>query len=134
MSLLAHAAAILTLLLQLSPSSVFPEIERDILKDVYVVSASPLVSGAALEAILGLFGALVEADNQIAPHVVPNLRINAEKATEGEVSQANVAKCIAQVVKSQQAIAAGTIAEFSKNIKVGSLLQKLDELCVSEVS
>ncbi|EIN13285.1 ARM repeat-containing protein [Punctularia strigosozonata HHB-11173 SS5] len=119
-SLLSHSAATLTLLLQLSPSSTFPEVERDILKDVYGVAASPLVSGTALDSLLGFFGALVEADMEIATHVVPNLKITAEKAEDGEVSQANVAKCIAQVVKSQLAIAAGTIAEFSKNIKPAS--------------
>lgn len=116
-SILANAVGILTLLLQISPDTTFPEVERDVLKDIYAMAQSPLVSGAALDALLGFFGALVEADNQIAAHVVPSLKISAEKATS-EVSSANVAKCIAQIAKSQQAIAAGIIADFSKQIKV----------------
>jgi cullin-associated NEDD8-dissociated protein 1 len=35
-----------------------------------------------------------------------------------DVSYLNVAKCVAQVVKSNHALAAGVIAEFSKNLKV----------------
>jgi cullin-associated NEDD8-dissociated protein 1 len=77
------------------------------------------VSGPALEALLGFFDALVQADNQISTHLVPNLVIAVEKTPKVEASPANVARCVAQVVKSQQAVAAGTIAEYSKNIKVG---------------
>lgn len=94
--------------------------ERDILTEVYTIAHSPLVSGTALDAMLVFFGALVQADNQIASHVVPNLVTSAEKASKAESSPANVAKCVAQVVKSQQGIAAGMIAEFSKHIKVSA--------------
>ena len=92
--------------------------ERDLLPDIYHIAHSPLVSGAALDSLLSFFSALVQADNQISTHVVPNLVIAVEKAPKAEASPGNVAKCIAQVVKSQQAVAAGTIAEYSKNIKV----------------
>jgi cullin-associated NEDD8-dissociated protein 1 len=78
------------------------------------------VSGTALDAILVFFAALVQADGQIATHIVPSLVTMAEKAPKAESSPGNVAKCVAQVVKTQQAIAAGTIAEFSKHIKVRS--------------
>ena len=69
--------------------------------------------------MLVFFGSLVQADGQIGTHLVPNLVANAEKASKAECSPANVAKCIAQIVKNQQGIAAGTIAEFSRHIKVG---------------
>lgn len=69
--------------------------------------------------MLVFFGSLVQADGQIGTHLVPNLVAGAEKALKAECSPGNVAKCIAQIVKSQQGIAAGTIAEFSKHIKVG---------------
>jgi cullin-associated NEDD8-dissociated protein 1 len=117
-SLLSHSLIILASLLELSPIGTFPEVERDILPEVYTIAHSPLVSGAALDAILVFFAALVQADGQIATHIVPNLVITAEQAPKTESSPANVAKCIAQVVKSQQGIAAGTIVEFSKHIKV----------------
>jgi len=117
-SLLSQSLSILALLLELSPGATFIEIERDILTDVYTIAHSPLVSGAALDAILVFFAALVEADGQIATHVVPNLVLAAEKAPKAESSPGNVAKCVAQVVKFQQSIAAGTIAEFSRHVKV----------------
>ena len=98
----------------------FPEVERDLLSGVYVIAHSPLVSGAALDSALAFFSALVQADVQIATHVVPNLVISMEKSKEGQKSSANVAKCVAQVVKSQQGIAAGTIAEYSKHLRVCS--------------
>jgi cullin-associated NEDD8-dissociated protein 1 len=118
-SLLAQALIVLALLLQLTPSTTFPVVEKDVLLDIYRISHSPLVSGPALESLLGFFGALVQADNQISMHLLPNLVIAVEKAPKAEASPANVARCVAQVVKSQHAVAAGTIAEYSKNIKVG---------------
>lgn len=96
----------------------FPEVEQDLLADIYRIAHSPLVSGAALDTLFRFFAALVQADNQIATHLVPNLVISVEKAPKSDASPANVAKCIAQVVKSQQGVAAGTIAEYSKNLKV----------------
>lgn len=96
----------------------FPEVERDLLSDIYRIAHSPLVTGAALDSLLAFFSALVEADNQIATHVVPNLVNVVGKANKAEASLSNVAKCIAQVVKSQQGVAAGTIAEYSRHLKV----------------
>ena len=92
--------------------------EHDLLNEIYAVAHSPLVSGVALESLFRFFVALVLADNQIATHVVPNLVISAEKAPKAESSPSNVAKCIAQVVKAQHSVAAGTIAEYSKYLKV----------------
>lgn len=121
-SLLSQALIILALLLDLSPSTTFPEVERDLLSEIYRIAHSPLISGAALDSLLAFFSALVQADNQIATHVVPNLVISVEKAPKADASPANVAKCVAQVVKSQQAVAAGTIAEYSKHTKVHCII------------
>ena len=116
-SLHSQALSLFALLLQLSPKSTFPEVEREVLEDIYGIAYSPQTSGAALDAVLSFFGALVEADTQIATHVVSSLtRYTPEKPKE--VSYPNVAKCVAQVVKSFHALAAGVIAEFSKNLKV----------------
>ena len=117
-SLQSHALSLFALLLQLSPKSTFPEVEREVLTDVYGISCSPLTSGAALDSVLAFFAALVEADFQISSHVVSSLTRNAPEKSKGDVSFPNVAKCVAQVVKSHQVIAAGVIAEFSKNLKV----------------
>lgn len=125
-SLLSQSLIILATLLEVSPATTFPEVERDILKEVYNIAHSPLVSGTALDALLVFFGALVHADNQIASHVVPSLVASAEKADKASSSPLNVGKCVAQVVKAQQGVAAGMIAEFSKHIKVGSSIQTHD--------
>jgi cullin-associated NEDD8-dissociated protein 1 len=117
-SLLSQALIILARLLELSPMNTFPQIERDLLADIYDIAHSPLVSGVALDSILAFFAALVQADRQIATHVVPSLVRSMDKADAAQASAANVARCIAQVVKSQPDIAAGTIAEFSKHLKV----------------
>lgn len=117
-TLLSQALIVVTLLLNLTPQATFPEVERYLLSDIYAIAHSPLVSGAALDSLLLFFTALVQADDQISTHLVPNLVISVEKAPKAEASPANVAKCIAQVVKSQQNVAAGTIAEYSKNLKV----------------
>lgn len=116
--LLAQALSTLALLLELAPSLTFPIVEKILLQDIYIIAHSPLVSGDAFEEVLAFFAALVEADREIATHVVPNLVISVEKAAKTETSLTNVAKCIGQIVKSQQGIAAGTIAEFSKHLKV----------------
>ncbi|KAJ7920740.1 armadillo-type protein [Mycena leptocephala] len=115
--LLSQALSLLALLLELAPSTTFPEIESDLLPDVYRIAHSPLVSGAALDSLLSFCAALVSADDQIATHLVPNLVIAVEKAPRTDASPNNVAKAVAQIVRSQQAIAAGTIAQYAKNIK-----------------
>jgi cullin-associated NEDD8-dissociated protein 1 len=119
-SLQSQALSLFALLLELSPKSTFPEVEREVLMDVYTIAYSPLTSGAALDSVMGFFGALVQADSQIATHVVSSLTRTAPEKPKGEVSFPNVAKCVAQVVRSYHALAAGVIAEFSKNLKVHS--------------
>jgi hypothetical protein len=79
-SLLSQALTILALLLELSPSVTFLEVEHNLLNEIYAVAHSPLVSGVALVSLFRFFAALVEADNQIATHVIPNLVIFAKKA------------------------------------------------------
>lgn len=116
--MLSQALSIIALLLELSPAITFPVIEKELLADIYQIAHSPLVSGAALDSLLAFFSALVQADRQIATHVVPNLVIIADKSPKTEANLINVAKCIGQVVRSSQGVAAGTIAEYSKIVKV----------------
>ncbi|KAF8060828.1 armadillo-type protein [Lyophyllum atratum] len=119
-SLLSHSLTILAYLLQFTPSATFPEVEKHLLADIYQISHSPLLSPVALESLLAFFSALVQADDQISTHIIPNLVISVERAPKAEASPANVAKCIAQVVKSQHNVAAGTVAEYSKHLKKSS--------------
>ncbi|KAG2134947.1 armadillo-type protein [Suillus cothurnatus] len=81
-SLLSHALTIITVLLELSLTATFPEVEREVLGDIYQIAHSPLLSGAALDSLLMFFSSLVQADSQIATHVVPNLAISAEKTNK----------------------------------------------------
>ncbi|KDQ17665.1 hypothetical protein BOTBODRAFT_172104 [Botryobasidium botryosum FD-172 SS1] len=120
LSLLAHSLSVLTVLLQLSPKETFEIVERDLLSNIYILACSPLVSGAALDALLSFFYHLVQADGQITTHVIPGLRLTLENTKAGQVSPANVGKCIGAVVRSQNSIAAGAIAEFSKYIQPSS--------------
>ncbi|KAF7784838.1 hypothetical protein Agabi119p4_1003 [Agaricus bisporus var. burnettii] len=119
-TLLSQSLSIVALLLELSPTSTFPEVERALLPELYVIAYSPLISGAALESLFKFFTALVQADDQITMHVIPNLVNAVEKAPRGETNPSNVAKCIAAVVKSQHGVAAGVIAEYSKTFKATS--------------
>lgn len=118
-SLLASALSILACLMQLSPPLTYPAVESEYLSDIYNIAHSPLVTGVSLDALLVFFAALVEADSQIATHVIPNLTIPLQKTNKNEASYSNVAKCIGTVVRSHTSLAAGTIAEFSKALKVG---------------
>jgi cullin-associated NEDD8-dissociated protein 1 len=116
------ALSLLALLLELAPTTTFPEIESDLLPDVYRIARSPLVSGAALDSLLSFCSALVSADHQIATHLVPNLVIGVEKAPRADASPKNVAETVAQIVRSQEAITAGAIAQYAKKIKVPNIL------------
>lgn len=117
-SLLSQALQLLTLLIQSSPLTAFPVIEAEFLTTINNIAYSPLVSGTTLESLLNFYAALVDADSQIATHIIPNLVIQYEKTNAAEASATNIAKCIGQIVQSQQSVAAGTIAEFSKTLKV----------------
>ncbi|KAF7327772.1 Cullin-associated nedd8-dissociated protein 1 [Mycena kentingensis (nom. inval.)] len=117
--LLSQALSLLALLLELAPKITFPEIESDLLPEVYRIAHSPLVSGVALDSLLSFIAALVSAHDQIGTHLVPNLVIAVEKAPKADASPGNVAKAVAQIMRNQQSIAAGTIAQYAKNRQAG---------------
>jgi cullin-associated NEDD8-dissociated protein 1 len=70
--LLSLALALLALLFELAPTTTFPEVESDLLPDVYRIAH---VFGATLDSLRSFCATLVSADNQIATHLVPNLVI-----------------------------------------------------------
>ncbi|KAF9261953.1 TIP120-domain-containing protein [Marasmius fiardii PR-910] len=119
-ALLSQALTTLSVLLELAPGVTFPEVEKSLLSIIYTISHSPLVSGSALDSLLGFYAALICADQQISTHVVPNLVLTVEKVGKTDANPANVAKCVAQVVKSHQGVAAGTIAEYAKHVRKSS--------------
>jgi len=74
----------------------------------------------APESLLHFYAPLVQAVNQIATHIVPNIVVSAEKAPKAETSPANVAKYVALIVKSEHGVAAGMIVEYGKHLKVNT--------------
>lgn len=107
----------MSLLLKVYPRVSYPIVEKQILGVISGLVCSPLVTGAALNSTEEFYGTLVAVDNQIASHVIPNLVLALDRAGR-EGSAANVSKCIAGVVRCAISIAAGTIAEFTKHVKV----------------
>lgn len=117
-SYLSHALSILALLLDLSPQLTYPAVESEFLKDVCLIAHSPLITGSSLDSLLLFFASLVQADSQIATHVIPNLTLPLANEKKSDTSYGNVAKCIGTIVRCHPSLAAGTIAEFSKALKV----------------
>lgn len=118
-ALLSHALSILALLLRLAPNETYPAVEAEYLKDIYTIAHSSLLSGVSLDALLLFLANLVEADTEIATHVIPSLTIPLQKEKKGDASYSNIAKCIGIIVRCHPSLAAGTIAEFSKALKKG---------------
>jgi cullin-associated NEDD8-dissociated protein 1 len=116
-TVLSEALLTLSGLLRYYPKVSYPLVENQVLPAAYQLACSPLVTGPALESILQFFGTLVEADGQIANHVIPGLIKNMDELGS-DASPSNISKCLAKTVSVQMGIAAGTIAEFTKYIKV----------------
>lgn len=123
-TVLSQALHTLAILLRSYPHVTYPIVESQIVPIISGLVCSPLVSGAALSSTEEFFGTLVTVDNQIASHIIPNLITSLDRAGR-EGSPANVSKCIAQVVRNAMGIAAGTIAEFTKHVKVDVVLSLL---------
>lgn len=83
--------------MQLSPPLTYAAVESEYLLVIYSIAHSPLLTGVSLNALLVFFAALVEADSQVATHVIPNLTIPLQKTTKSEAKYGNVAKCIGNV-------------------------------------
>jgi hypothetical protein len=130
-TVLSQALTTLSVLLRLYPRVTYTVIEGQILAIISSLVCSPMVAGAALNSTEEFYGTLVTADNQIASHVIPSLFTALDRAGR-EGSAANVSKCIARVVRSAMGIAAGTIAEFTKHVKVyldSCSLHLSDKIC-----
>lgn len=78
-SLMSQAVSNVALFLDLLPKDTYPEVERDLLSDIYTIAHFPLVAGAAFESVLSFFAALVQADVQVTTHLVPNLVISVDR-------------------------------------------------------
>jgi cullin-associated NEDD8-dissociated protein 1 len=117
-TLLLHSLELLTFLLRSWPKTWFAPTERKVLARVYPLACEPLLLPSSLDALLGFVYALAEADGEIAGHLVGGLKIAFEKSAGGVVVAGNVSKCLGAVVMAQRPIAAGTISEFAKHIKV----------------
>ncbi|KAG8804388.1 hypothetical protein FRC16_008910 [Serendipita sp. 398] len=116
-TVLSQALTTLSLLLEKYSKVTYPIVETQVVGLVSSLACSSLVSGAALSSTEDFYGTLVTVDNQIASHIIPSLMTSLDRAGR-EGSASNVSKCVARVVKCAMGIAAGTIAEFHKHIKV----------------
>lgn len=116
-TLLLHTLTLLTFLLRSWPKNWFPAIEHKILPKTYPLATESLLT-SSLDALRGFFYALASADEQIASHLVGGLKIAFDKSGGGVGIAGNVSKCLGAVVRAQRPIAAGTINEFAKHIKV----------------
>ncbi|KIY47176.1 TIP120-domain-containing protein [Fistulina hepatica ATCC 64428] len=130
LSLLAQSLTIYAILLETTPP-LFREIESQVLQDVYVIARSPLIPSTivtTLDALLRFISALVASDREIATHLVPGLTFSVgsagkgkSTATEKDINCANIAKCVAQVVKINPTVAAGTIAQYAKSFQASKV-------------
>jgi len=100
----------------------YPAVKSEYLSVIYSIAHSPLSTNVSLDALLVFSAALVEADSQIATHVIPNLTIPLQKTNESEANHGNVAKGIGTVVGRHTSLAAGTLSEFSKALRVRVLV------------
>ncbi|KZT42868.1 ARM repeat-containing protein [Sistotremastrum suecicum HHB10207 ss-3] len=118
-SLFSQAISIVSLLLQTSPRATYPSVEKDLLKDIYDLTYSPLISGASLDSLLTFYTSLVTADGPIATRLISNLigSFNSAPKEKGSAAPSNVAKSIERVLRVEISMIAGTIAEFSKSLR-----------------
>lgn len=112
-----NSLAVITLLLQMAPRAAYPVAESDILPIIYKYAVSQLPAGL-LESIVEFLKALVAADSPIANRLIPGLTISLEKASAGAASPLNASRCIGAVVRCEMGLAAATVNEFAKSLKV----------------
>jgi cullin-associated NEDD8-dissociated protein 1 len=109
---------VITLLLRTAPQEAYPLIEATILPSIYSSAVSPSLTANLLDSLLDFFGSLVAADPPIANRLVLSLTLALDQVGSGPGSAANTSKCIAAVIRNEITLAAGTISDFAKAIKV----------------
>ena len=117
-ALLSHSFVVLSTLLEVNPTSTYPLVENNLLKDIFKLSLTPLLSGASLDSLLTFYSNLVTADQEIGTKIVPKLLLEVQQGAKNTTSPGNVAKCIARVVQANPTFAAGVITQFSKLMQV----------------
>jgi cullin-associated NEDD8-dissociated protein 1 len=118
-SLLSHSFIVLSTLLEVHPAATYPLVENKLLKNIFVLSLTPLLSGASLDSLLTFYSNLVTADQEIGNKIIPKLLLEVQQGAKNTTSPGNVAKCIAKVVHANTTIAAGVITQFARLMQVG---------------
>ncbi len=115
-----NGVSVITQMLRTSPREVYGPVEKDVLPLIYPSVISPTVTPTLLDALLDFFTALVQADSQIASRLVTSFTASLDQisASVGSASAINTSKCIAVAIRSELSLAAGTIREFARSIKV----------------
>lgn len=113
-----NSLAVINLMLRMAPQEVYQVAEADVLPVIYKCAVSHLPSGTLLDSIIDFFGSLVVADPPIATRLILGLTTSLEKAPAGSASPLNASRCIGGIVQSDMSLAAATVNDVAKSIKV----------------
>jgi len=113
-----NSLTIITLMLQMAPRDAYQIAEAEILPIIYRCAVSHLPTGLLLDSVVEFLGSLVAADPPIANRLIPGLTASLEKTTPNSASPLNASRCIGAVVRSEMGLAAATVNDFAKSLKV----------------
>jgi hypothetical protein len=113
-----NSLTVVTLMLQLAPHDAYPVAEAEILPIIYRCAVSHLPTGLLLDSVVEFFGSLVAADPPIANRLLPGLTAALEQTTPNNASPLNASRCIGAIVRCEMGLAAATVKDFAKSIKV----------------
>ena len=115
-----NSISVITQMLRTSPPEVYGLVEKDILPLIYPSVVSTTVTATLLDALLDFFTALVQADSQIASRLVAGFTVSLDQisVSAGSTPAINTSKCIAVAIRSEPSLAAGTILDFARSLKV----------------
>lgn len=102
----------------MAPRDAYPVAEAEILPIIYGCAVSHLPTGLLLDSMVEFFGSLVAADPQIANRLILGLTASLEKTAINSASPLNASRCIGAIVRRERGLAAATVNDFAKSLKV----------------
>lgn len=112
-----NTLAVVTLLLQIAPKDTFSIAESDVLPLVYKCAVGQLPS-TLLDSLVAFLSSLVTADPPIANRLIPGISASLEKTPAASASPLNASRCIGAIVRCEMGLAAATVSDFAKALKV----------------
>jgi cullin-associated NEDD8-dissociated protein 1 len=88
------------------------------MREIYRLSLSPLITGAALDSLLNFYIKLVKSNRGIVAKIVPSLVLEVEKSTKGTIAPGTAAKCIVKSVETDGQAVIDSLNEFTRMLKV----------------